>query len=120
MAAGNAGQMDENILDIAQQMDVLAAGAGGTSATATRTNVVAAAADTALLAANAARKGAIFYNDSTAILYLAYGAAAASTTSYSVQMPANGYFELPLPIFTGAIRGYWSAANGNARITELS
>jgi hypothetical protein len=92
-----------------------------TSATATRSNVAAAVSDTSLLASNAARKGAIFYNDSTAILYLAYGAGAASVTSYSVQIPANGYFELPpQPIYTGAIRGIWATANGNCRITELS
>src|SRR5260221_10107666 len=59
-----------------------------TSATATRSNVAGAAADTSLLASNAARKGALFYNDSTAILYLAYGAAAASLTSCTVQVPA--------------------------------
>ncbi len=92
-----------------------------TSATATRTNVTAAVVDTSLLASNTSRKGALFYNDSTAILYLAYGAGAASTTSYSVQVPAQGFFELPLaPIYTGAIRGIWSAANGAVRISELS
>lgn len=92
-----------------------------TSATATRSNVVAAVSDTSLLASNASRKGAIFYNDSTAILYLAYGSGAATTSSYSVQIPAQGYFELPpQPIYTGAIRGIWSSATGNARITELS
>ena len=92
-----------------------------TSATATRSNVAGAASDTSLLASNAARKGALFYNDSTAILYLAYGAAAASLTSYTVQVPAQGFFEIPpQPVYTGAIRGIWSAANGNVRITELS
>ncbi len=92
-----------------------------TSATATRSNVAGAASDTSLLASNTGRKGALFYNDSTAILYLAYGAAAASLTSYSVQVPANGFFEMPpQPVYTGAIRGIWSAANGNVRISELS
>src|SRR5260221_13193961 len=92
-----------------------------TSATATRSNVAGAASDTSLLASNAARKGALFFNDSTAILYLAYGAAAASLTSYTVQVPAQGFFEIPpQPVYTGAIRGIWSAANGNVRITELS
>ena len=92
-----------------------------TSATATRSNVAGAASDTSLLASNAARKGALFFNDSTAILYLAYGAAAASLTSYTVQVPAQGFFEMPpQPVYTGAIRGIWSAANGNVRISELS
>lgn len=91
------------------------------SGTATRSNVVAANSDTALLASNTSRKGALFYNDSTAILYLAYGSGAASTTSYTVQVGANSFFEMPpAPVFTGAIRGIWSAANGNVRITELS
>ncbi len=92
-----------------------------TSATATRSNVAGAASDTSLLASNTGRKGALFYNDSTAILYLAYGAAAASLTSYTVQVPAQGFFEMPpQPVYTGAIRGIWSAANGNVRISELS
>src|SRR5260221_6963750 len=92
-----------------------------TSATATRSNVAGAASDTSLLASNAARKGALFYNDSTAILYLAYGAAAASLTSYTVQVPAQGLYEIPTqPVYTVANPGIWSAANGNVRITELS
>lgn len=92
-----------------------------TSGTATRTNVNGANSDTSLLASNSGRKGALFFNDSTAILYLAYGSGAASTTSYTVQVPASGFFELPAePVFTGAIRGIWSAANGAVRITELS
>ncbi len=91
-----------------------------TSATGTITSVVSAASSTQLLASNASRKGAYFYNDSTAILYLAL-ATSASTTAYTVQIPANGFFEIPsYPIFTGAVFGIWSAANGNVRITELS
>lgn len=90
------------------------------AATATRTSVAAAIADTALLTANPSRKGALFYNDSTAILYLAYGSATATTTNYTVQIPPGGYFELPPePVFTGAIRGIWSAATGSVRITEV-
>jgi len=73
-----------------------------------------------LLPANGNRAGAVIYNESTAILYLAFGPAA-SLTAYTVQIPANGYFELPGPaIYTGVISGIWSAANGFARITELS
>jgi len=72
------------------------------------------------LALNTSRKGAYFFNDSTAVLYLAY-AATASTTAYTVQIPANSFFEMPPePVFTGAISGIWASANGNARITELS
>ena len=92
-----------------------------TAGTATRSSVASAASDTSLLASNTSRKGATFYNDSTAILYLAYGSGAATTSSYTLQVPANGFFEMPPePIYTGAIRGIWASANGNVRITELT
>lgn len=90
------------------------------SATATLTNVAASASSVSLLALNTARKQAAVYNDSTAILYLKLGTTA-SVTSYTVQLPANGYYELPgISVYTGAIQGIWASATGNARITELS
>lgn len=90
------------------------------SSTATLTSVASSATTVSLLASNANRKGAYFFNDSTSILYLAY-AASASTTAYTTQIPASSLFELPPePVFTGAISGIWAAANGNARITELT
>jgi len=92
-----------------------------TSATATVTSVNAAAADTSLIASNTSRKGIFFYNDSTAILYLLFGTGTASTTNYTVQVPAQGFFEMPTaPVFTGGFHGIWSAAAGSVRITELS
>jgi hypothetical protein len=92
------------------------------SSTATPlTSVNAANADTPLLAANANRKGAYFFNDSTATLYLSYGTTAASATSYTVQVSPQGFFEMPTtPVYTNQVRGFWSAANGAVRITELS
>ena len=90
------------------------------SSTATLSSVASSATTVSLLASNTARKGMTVFNESTAILYLAY-AATASTTAYTVQIPANSYYELPfIKTYTGAISGIWSAANGNARITELS
>jgi hypothetical protein len=91
------------------------------SSTGTITSVTAAAASTLLLAGNTNRLGAAFYNDSTATLYLAL-AGAASTTAYTVQVPAGGYYELPNDGcgYVGAVYGIWSAANGAARVTELT
>lgn len=92
-----------------------------TASTATLTNVNAAASDTSLLASNGNRLAAFFFNDSTAILYLSLGAGAASTTSYTVQVPPGGYYELPTsPFVTCAVRGIWSAAAGSVRITEMT
>jgi hypothetical protein len=87
--------------------------------TGTRSSVAGAAADTLVLASNAARLGATVYNDSTAILYLGLGTTAVSTTDYSAQLVAGAYYEVPFD-FTGQIRGYWASATGNARVTELT
>ncbi len=90
--------------------------------TPTQTSVASSASSVSLLAANNARKGATIYNDSTQILYLKLGATA-STTSYTIQLPAapavNSYYEVPFG-YVGAIDGIWASANGNARITELA
>lgn len=89
----------------------------GVSGTNTITRVTSSATTVSLLAANTSRKGAIFYNESTAILYLKFGATA-SVTSYTVQIPANGTYELKAPITQAAIDGIWAAANGAVMITE--
>ena len=85
---------------------------------ATLSNVNSSASNGTLLASNADRIGVLVFNDSTAVLYLKYGATA-SASSYSVKMEAGSYWEMPQPIYTGIIDGIWSAANGAARITEL-
>jgi len=84
-------------------------------AAAARSRVTAATADTLLLAANPARATLNIYNDSTAVLFLALGAGAASATSYTVQVPAGAYYE---KAFAGEVRGIWAAANGAAQVTE--
>ncbi len=89
------------------------------AATSTLTSVASSATTVSLLALNGARKGLYVFNESTAILYIAY-AATASLTAYTTQIPANSLFEMPLPAYTGAISGIWASANGNARITELT
>lgn len=43
------------------------------------------------------------------------------TGALTVQIAAQGFFEMPtIPVYTGAIFGIWAAANGNVRITELA
>jgi hypothetical protein len=90
---------------------------------ASHANVAAAAASTLLLAANAARCGMTLWNDSTATLYIKWGSGA-SPTSCVVAVPRNGYYELPVfgndNCYRGDIYGYWTAATGSARVTELA
>lgn len=93
--------------------------ASDTSSTATVTSVAGSASSVQLLASTAGRKMATFYNESTATLFLKLGTTA-SNTSYTVQIPPSGYYELPRPTYTGRIDGIWASAAGNVRITELT
>jgi hypothetical protein len=103
----------------AKQDDIIDA-LGGNSDTGTTTSVSDTAVSTTLLAANANRKGATFYNDSTSTLYLKCGATA-STTSFMLPVEQRGYLELPFK-YTGIVDGIWVAdtATGAVRITEFT
>lgn len=90
------------------------------AATSTLTNVTASASNVTVLALNANRKAATIYNDSTATLYLKWGATA-SATSFTVLILGGSYYELPGPtVYTGILDGIWSSATGAARVTELT
>jgi len=88
------------------------------SITGALANVAASATSVTVLAANTSREGATIWNDSTAILYLKFGATA-SVTSATVKMIADSYFEVPFG-YTGIIDGIWASATGNARVTEIT
>lgn len=81
------------------------------------TSVAASTSSVTLAASNAARRMLIVFNDSTATLYLKFGATA-STTSFTVQVAAQGYWEMPFPAYTGIVDAVWSLATGSARVTE--
>lgn len=83
---------------------------------ATEANVVSSATNVTLFAA-AVANGRAIYNDSTAVLYVKFGATA-STSSYTVQIASQGYFEFPQPCYNGQVDGIWASANGNARLTS--
>jgi hypothetical protein len=91
----------------------------GSSSTGTLTVITAAATDTLLLAANSQRKGATIFNNSSAVLYLNYGATSSATTGYMLAIPSGGYYEVPFG-YTGIFHGIWSAAIGDARVMELT
>ena len=84
---------------------------------ATLANVASGTATTTVFAATPKLNGRTVFNDSTAILYLKFGANA-STTSYTVQIPAASYYEFPAPPYSGQVDGAWATANGNARTTS--
>lgn len=91
----------------------------GRASTAGLTAPAASATSVTVLAANTSRLGAIIVNDSTATLYLKYGATA-STSSFTYKLQGGATWEMPAPIFTGVLDGIWSSATGNARVTEMT
>ena len=95
-----------------------------TSATSSSSNVTSVVASSAIsvliLHSFATRIGAMIFNDSNQTLYLKFGLIA-STSSYTVKIPAQGYYEFPNPVYTGQCDGIWDApVIGNAVITEMT
>lgn len=89
--------------------------------TATCSNVASSASSVNLFAANPGARLRTIFNDSTQILYVKFGVTA-STSSYTVQIAASGYYEFPQDsngkVYDGTVDGIWASANGNARLTE--
>lgn len=86
--------------------------------TGTLTQVNSSASSVTVLASNVARKGATFYNNSTQILYLAFGSTS-STTAFTVPLASGTFFEMPSG-YNGVVSGIWASANGNCIVTEIT
>lgn len=87
------------------------------------TSIASTVTDTAIVSGNPARKGLMVVNSSTASLRLLFNGGVTSATNYSVIIGPNGYYELPLHkggVYTGVVKGNWTAANGFARVTEFT
>lgn len=88
------------------------------SSTAVITSVSNSLTTQVLLASNSARRGFIIFNDSLAIVFVAF-AATASTTAFSVKLQPGSEYE-PGIDYTGVISGIASAAVGACRVTEFT
>lgn len=84
---------------------------------ATLANVASSASSVTLFSASGTAHARALFNDSSAILYIKFGTTA-STSSYTVQVAAGGYYEFPQQLYAGRVDGIWASANGNARTTE--
>jgi hypothetical protein len=83
------------------------------------TSVSGSATNVNLLVDNPNRKFITVYNNCDKNLYLKLGATA-SLTSFTVLMVPSGYYELPLPIYTGVIDGIWDDnPTGFVTLTEM-
>lgn len=88
----------------------------------TQASVASSATSVPLFAANLARKAILISNASTAILYILFvpaGAttAATATTVHSIQIPSLGSYAIEG--YTGAATAIWASANGQANVTEF-
>lgn len=91
---------------------------GPTCATATRTSPTVTNVVSTVLASNASRKGATFFNDSSSNVFLALGTAA-TTSDFTARLQANDYYEVPFG-YTGAITAIKSSGSTSLRVTELT
>jgi hypothetical protein len=90
-----------------------------TAATATLSNVAASATSVTVLALNASRESAIFYNDSTSACYLKFGSTASTSFTYKLRA-AETLIVDGIPVYTGIVTGIWDSATGSMRVTELT
>jgi hypothetical protein len=97
-------------------IDAFAAQEAGPTAGAI-TSVASSVGDVTILAANASRKGASIYNNSTSDLRIAL-ANVNATVSYSLVIAAGGTFLINNGEYRGVIKGTWITANGSAIVTE--
>lgn len=104
---------------LSKQLDRLNPSRAGFATSITGVAATNANPDTWLLQYNPLRKGGTIYNDSAAILYLLLGVGTATSSNFTVQVPPNGYYELPFS-YAGPVRGVWSSATGSARVTEYT
>lgn len=119
----NANPLTVVLVDANGDPYVASGASSSPPATAARTAVADSALAVSLLAANAGRKGLVITNDSSAKLYVGYGAVDPTTTDYTfVIYPGQTWEMKPDAVFTGQLKGIWESDpnDGAARITELT
>ena len=91
------------------------------STVGTVNTVVVKATAVLVLAANAARKGFTFYNNSSRILYLGLADTVTATAGFFAIVPANSLYEWSQQsVFTGAIFAIANGANANCQVFEIT
>lgn len=91
---------------------------GVTSSNATVASIPASSISTLLLSANPQRRGALFFNNASTVLFLKCGAGA-SAASFTVKIPPQVFWELSFA-YIGTIYGAWETGGGAVLVTELS
>lgn len=86
-------------------------------ATGTLSNVTMTGSSVQLVASNASRRNLMIFNDTGVVVYVKLGSSA-SSTSFTVKLVNQAYYELPFPVYTGAVEA--NGASGSVRVTEVA
>lgn len=90
-----------------------------TAAVTSVASVTTPAAAATLALADPDRVGLILFNDSAAVLYVKFGAAATSS-DYTFKIAAGQGYESPAePIYRGLVTGIWASEDGACKVTQL-
>jgi hypothetical protein len=89
-------------------------------ATATVTSTSVTNVNTNLLASNANRLGALFWNDSNATNAFIKLGTTATTASFSVRLAGKSLYEIQSPVYTGNIDAITLAGSATVLTTELT
>ena len=116
----NTRAMDVAVVDgNGDQITSFGSGSSTPPPNAVLTNVTVSTTSAVLLAANVNRRRFIIYNDSGRHVFVAF-AATASSTSFTVDLPNNGFYEGELHDYTGVISGVTQSGTGPVRVTEIT
>jgi len=85
----------------------------------TTTSVALSVVVATILASNAARLGAILFNDGAAAAFVRL-AAGATTALFTVRMANNATWEFQTPVYTGIVTGITAAGTATMLATELT
>lgn len=83
---------------------------------ATDVSLGSSAVSQTLLAANSSRQGLLLNNTDSNAALLRYSSSAASAGQFTVKIPASAYWEMPEPVYRGAITAIWEADGSGALI----
>lgn len=87
--------------------------------TATLANVATSTTSATIFAANTGNvRGRVVWNDSAAILYLAFATTAASATNATVALAAGATYTFEGAPYNGQVTGVLASGTGTARTTE--
>lgn len=124
VSAGGALKVDNSAVTQPVSGTVTANAGSGTyatletqPATGTLSNVTMTGSSVTLKASNTSRRNLMVYNDSGVTVYVKLGSAA-SSTSFTVKMLDQSYYELPAPVYTGIVTAL--GASGDVRVTETT